>query len=323
LVLAAKRLRDTRATAMSTANQNTLNNTYSFRPPINGSISTENGAILVEKSVYIDCLTPLRNNQTDPSNPQYTGKIKALDTIYQMDSTTIRGNSTDPGNPLGPFQAPVIAFSWNLPANQLPYSYNMDDPSQLQAIITNPTAGAGAGVLTWAKTNWLITSYASTAPIIVADPQSQTITTGQGATFTVAAGGSTPLSYQWYFNTNTLLANATNAFLTLINIQATNAGTYSVTVSNVVGSVTSTNALLMVSAGTPAKPQLSSFGYDNGTFSLTVNGDTGPDYIVQASTNLTDWASIFTNHSPTPPFVWTDSAASNFSQRFYRIRLGP
>ena len=323
LVLAAKRLRDTRATAMSTANQNILNNTYSFRPPINGSISTENGAILVEKSVYIDCLTPLRNNQTDPSNPQYTGKIKALDTIYQMDSTVVRGNSTDPGNPLGPFQAPVIAFSWNLPANQLPYSYNMDDPSQLQAIITNPTAGAGAGVLTWAKTNWLITSYASTAPIIVADPQSQTITTGQGATFTVAAGGSTPLSYQWYFNTNTLLANATNAFLTLINIQATNAGTYSVTVSNVVGSVTSTNALLMVSAGTPARPQLSSFGYDNGTFSLTVNGDTGPDYIVQASTNLTDWASIFTNHSPTPPFIWTDSAASNFSQRFYRIRLGP
>jgi pectate lyase len=322
LVLAAKRLRDTRATAMSTANQNTLNNTYSFRPPINGSISTENGAILVEKSVYIDCLTPLRNNQTDPSNPQYTGKIKALDTIYQMDSTTIRGNSTDPGNPLGPFQAPIIAFSWNLPANQLPYSYNMDDPSQLQAIITSPTAGAGAGVLIWAKTNWLITSYASTAPIIVADPQSQTNTVGQSATFIVVAGGSTPLSYQWYFNTNTLLANATNAFLTLINIQATNAGTYSVTVSNLAGSVTSTDALLMVSAGTPARPQLSDLVFSNGTFSLTVSGDTGPDYIVQASTNLMDWAGIFTNYSPVPPFVWSDSAASNFNQRFYRIQLG-
>jgi pectate lyase len=323
LVLAAKRLRDTRAAAMSTANQNTLNNTYSFNPPINGSISTESGALLLEKSVYIDCLWPLRNNQTDPSNPAYTGKIKALDTIYQMDSTVVRGNSTDPGNPLGPFQAPIIAFSWNLPANQLPYSYNMDDPSQLQAIITSPTAGAGAGVLTWAKTNWLITSYASTAPIIVADPQSQTNTAGQSATFTVVAGGSTPLSYQWYFNTTTPLANATNAFLTLINIKATNAGTYSVTVSNVAGSVTSTNALLTVSAGTPARPQLSGFGYNNGTFSLTVSGDPGLDYIVQASTNLTDWTSIFTNHSPIPPFVWTDLVASNFSQRFYRIQLGP
>ena len=51
---------------MSTAGPNTLNNTYSFNPPINGAISTEDGAMLVEKSVYIDCLYPLRNNQTDP-----------------------------------------------------------------------------------------------------------------------------------------------------------------------------------------------------------------------------------------------------------------
>ena len=98
-------------------------------------------------------------NQTDPSEPTYTGKILALDTIYQMDSTIIRGDSTDPGNPLGPFQAPIIPFAWNLPGNQLPYSYSMDDPSQLQAIVTDPSFGAGAGVLTWAKTNWLKTTY--------------------------------------------------------------------------------------------------------------------------------------------------------------------
>jgi pectate lyase len=101
----------------------------------------------------------LRNNQTDPSDPTYTGKIVALDTIYQMDSTIIRGNSTDPGNPLGPFQATIIPFSWNLPGNQLPYSYTMDDPSALQAVVTDPNFGAGAGVLTWAKTNWLMTAY--------------------------------------------------------------------------------------------------------------------------------------------------------------------
>ena len=60
-----------------------------------------------------------------------------------MDSTVIRGNSTDPGNPMGPFQAPIIPFSWNLPGNQLPYTYTMDDPSQLQNIVTSPTAGPG------------------------------------------------------------------------------------------------------------------------------------------------------------------------------------
>jgi pectate lyase len=139
-VLAAKRLRDSIAATMGTADQNTLNNTYSFDPPVNGAISTESGALLVEKSVYIDCLWPLRNNQTDPSNPEYTGKIQALDSIYQFDGTVVRGNSTDSGNPMGPAQAPVIPFSWNLPGNQLPYAYTPDDPAQLQAIVTSPTA---------------------------------------------------------------------------------------------------------------------------------------------------------------------------------------
>ncbi len=247
--LAARRLRDSIAAAMSPADQNTLNNTYSFRPFLNGSISTEGGAMLVEKSVYIDCLTPLRNNQTDPADPFYTGKIMALDTIYQMDNTFFRGNSTDPGgtNTLGPLQAAIIPFSWNLPGNQLPYPYVMNDPGQLKAIVTSPTAGAGAGVLAWNKTNWLVTSYAPTAPVIAADPQNQSVTQGQTATFVVVAGGSTPLAYQWYFNTNTPVANATNFTLTITNVQITNAGTYSVMVSNSVEAVSSASALLTVS----------------------------------------------------------------------------
>jgi len=320
--LAARRLRDAVAATMSTADQNTLNNTYSFKPFLNGSISTEGGAVLVEKSAYMDCLTPLRNNQTDPSNPFYTGKILALDTIYQMDSVFFRGNSTDPGgtNTLGPLQAPIIPFSWNLPGNQLPYAYNVDDPSQLQAILA---AGCGAGVLTWNKTNWLITSYAPTAPFIVAHPQSQTIAPSNSVTFTVVAAGSAPLAYQWYFNTNTAITGATNTTLVFNNIQTTNAGVYSVVVTNTAGSVVSSNALLIVSSGTLAPPQLSGVGFSNGLFNLTINGDSGPDYIVQASTNLVDWTSIFTNHSPTPPFVWSDTSASNFSLRFYRIQLGP
>lgn len=330
-VLAAKRLRDfivATVVNLNKSSSNAMKNTYSFNPPVNGTISTENGAILVEKSVYIDCLWPLRNNQTDPSNPAYTGKIKALDCIYQFDSTTLRGNSTDPGSPMGPFQAPIIPFSWNpasgAPGGQLPYTYTPDDPSQLQNIVTSPTAGAGAGVLTWNKTNWLITTYAPTTPFIVAHPQSQTVSPSNTVAFTVVAAGSTPLTYQWYFNTNTPLANATNVTLILANVQTTNAGTYSVIVTNTAGSVISSNAILTVSSGAPSQPQLSGFIYNNdGTFSLTVNGDTGPDYIVQASTNLTDWTGIFTNHSPTPPFVWTDSGAGNFSQRFYRIQLGP
>ena len=326
LGLAAKRLRNARAAAMSSSNAGKLNNTYSFNPFLNGSISTEGGALLVEKSVYIDCATPLRNNQTDPSDPTYTGKILGLDTIYQMDSTIVRGNSTDPGNPLGPLQAPIIPFSWNVnpgaPAGQLPYSYTMDDPAQLQAIITSPTAGAGAGVLTWAKTNWLVTTYAPTAPFIVSQPLDLTVTAGQSATFAVVVGGSASLNYQWYFNTNTPIGGATNSTFTINSVQGTNAGVYSVIVTNSAGSITSTNALLATTGGT-TPPQLSAPIFGNGVFSLTINGNSGPDYIVQVSTDLVNWDSIFTNHAPAPPFVWSDVSAGNFSQRFYRIQLKP
>jgi hypothetical protein len=62
--------------------------------------------------------------------------------------------------------------------------------------------------------------------------------------------------------------------------------------------------------------------FSNGVFSLTISGDSGVDYIVQASTNMVSWDGIFTNHLPTPPFNWSDPAASNFIQRFYRIKLG-
>jgi pectate lyase len=324
-VLAARRLRDSIAATMSAADQNTLNNTYSFEPPVNGTISTENGAIQVENSVYIDCLWPLRNNQTDPSDPAYTGKIQALNCIYQFDSTTVQGNSTDPGSPMGPFQAPVIPFSWNTnagtPNGQLPYSYTPDDPAQLQAIVTSPTGGAGAGVLTWAKTNWLLTSYPATAPFIVAQPQNVTVATGQSASFTVFAGGSATLSYQWYFNTNTPVANATNATLTLASVQSTNVGVYSVIVTNSTGSVASANVSLNLTVTTPASPQVTGSVYTNGTFSLTVNGDSGHNYIIQTSTNLTVWTSIFTNPMPTLPFVWSDTGASNYSQQFYRIQV--
>ena len=93
-----------------------------------------------------------------------------------------------------------------------------------------------------------------TGPTIQTQPQSQTVTEGNDATFTVAATGTAPLSYQWYFNTNTMLANATNATLTVPNSDAGDLGSYSVAVSNSVGSVTSAFATLTVTA--PSAPTI-------------------------------------------------------------------
>jgi pectate lyase len=158
--LAAKDLRNARVAAMTPTNAAKLTGssaTYSFDVTLNGSISTEGGAVLLEKSQLVDVLSPLRNNQVSASQPEYTGKILALDTLYQLRGGVFRGDSTTPGSPLAPVPAPEVAFSWNGFAT-LPYSYTTHDPSQLPSLLTG-AEGAGAGSLFWSKENWLKTTY--------------------------------------------------------------------------------------------------------------------------------------------------------------------
>jgi hypothetical protein len=82
-------------------------------------------------------------------------------------------------------------------------------------------------------------------PFIVTQPQSLTVTQGGTATFTVAATGNAPLIYHWRRNAATLSVN-TNAALVLTGVTSSNAGTYSVVVSNAFGFAVSSNAVLTV-----------------------------------------------------------------------------
>jgi hypothetical protein len=86
------------------------------------------------------------------------------------------------------------------------------------------------------------------APTITSQPTNQVMAVGGTASFSVTASGTPSLSYQWYFNTNSLLLGATNATLTLSNVQLASQGYYSVRVTNLFGTATSTNALLIVQA---------------------------------------------------------------------------
>ncbi len=95
---------------------------------------------------------------------------------------------------------------------------------------------------------------ASVAPAITTPPQSQTVVAGSNVTFSVTATGSPPPSYQWTVNGAAILG-ATNSTLTLANVQAANAGSYAVNVSNsaVTTPVVSAAAILTVNpAGGPA-----------------------------------------------------------------------
>jgi len=83
-----------------------------------------------------------------------------------------------------------------------------------------------------------------TAPSVTAQPQSLTAVAGRSASFTVAVAGTPPFSYRWRFNgTNPVGSSPT---LTLPNVQANQAGAYSVIVFNSAGSAVSASAQLSV-----------------------------------------------------------------------------
>ncbi len=95
-------------------------------------------------------------------------------------------------------------------------------------------------------------STAPVAPEITTQPLAKTVEVGGTASFAVVAVGSAPLVYQWKKDGQPLSgASAAGASLTLTSVQSQSAGTYSVTVTNAAGTVTSAGAALLVSAPVP------------------------------------------------------------------------
>jgi hypothetical protein len=111
-------------------------------------------------------------------------------------------------------------------------------------------------------------------PVILAQPASQTIASGNNAVFSVNASGSATLAYQWWFGGP--IAGATNANLALTNVQLSNSGSYFVVVTNVYGSATSSVAVLTVTNQSPfivSQPQSNNIVVGFGvTFSVSAGG---------------------------------------------------
>jgi hypothetical protein len=82
-------------------------------------------------------------------------------------------------------------------------------------------------------------------PTIDNPPQSLSVNQGADAPFSVDASGTAPFGYQWLFN-GSLIPDATSSGYTVTNSQPTDAGSYSVVVTNSLGSSTSSVATLTV-----------------------------------------------------------------------------
>jgi len=157
------------------------------------------------------------------------------------------------------------------------------------------------------------------AASIVTPPQSQAVLAGSNAAFTVTAAGFGTLSYQWQFN-GAAIPGTTAAALVLTNAQPTNAGSYTVIVTNALGAATSAAAALTI-AGRPVL--LNPRTVAGGGFAFTIGGATGLVYLVEVSTNLVKWAPASSVSNLAGPAEFTDSAASTNVRRFYRASWAP
>ena len=192
----------------------------------------------------------------------------------------------------GPF-----AFQWNLNGTPIPGATNSDPPAlnlQRSTLDLQNIQPSDAGQYTLTVTNDVGTATSTSAlltirtpPTILTQPASQYAAPGGTATFEVQATGDQPITYQWNFN-GTPIPGATNAeppalnlqrsTFNLQNVQPTDDGLYTLTLSNQIGTLTSTAAALQVRnppvLTAPPQSLTSTQGF-TATFTAAVTGD-GP-----------------------------------------------
>jgi len=152
---------------------------------------------------------------------------------------------------------------------------------------------------------------------ITSQPKSASVRSGVNVTFSVAATGTMPRRYQWQRN-GVPISAATNASYTITNVQSAHAGQFQVTVSNVVGPVSSVPAILYVNAPLQL---LNVQKTVTGSLQMELIGRPQTNYVLQASSNLVTWISLVTNSSTNGIITFTDSNFITHPKRFYRGRV--
>lgn len=122
-----------------------------------GCVSTEDGALLVENSNFIGVEDPLCNNKKSASKTDYTGKIKAVNMLYQLGNLEYLGSSEDENSPITIAPAAKKEFSWN-GFTDLVYSYVLADPTKLKELLLSDI-GCGSGKSGVSQNEWLEVKY--------------------------------------------------------------------------------------------------------------------------------------------------------------------
>ncbi len=148
-------------------------------------------------------------------------------------------------------------------------------------------------------------------PSITTQPASVTVTAGQMATFSVAAAGTSPLSYQWQ-KTGVAITGATSAsYTTPTTTAADNGSTFGVLVSNAAGSTPSNTATLTVQVPPSITTQPANQTVIAGqvaTFSVVASGTAPLSYQWQGNGSSINGAT--SSSYTTPPTTAVDNAST-------------
>ena len=161
------------------------------------------------------------------------------------------------------------------------------------------------------------------APAITSQPLSESVLTGQTATFSVTASGTAPLSYQWSQNGTAITGATSSSYTTPAETTSANGAKFAVVVSNTAGSVTSNSATLAVTAAAVA-PSITSqpanqttFAGQTATFSVIASGTAPLSY--QWHKNGTAISGAISSSYTTPVEVTSDNGAQ-FTRRGQQLR---
>src|SRR5271155_3281632 len=130
-----------------------------------------------------------------------------------------------------------------------PATTTANSGSTFAVVVTNSAGSLTSAVAT------LTVNPAPVAPSITAQPASVTVTAGQTATFTVAASGTAPLTYQWLMNGAAISGATVTSYTTPATTTANSGSTFAVVVTNSTGSITSNAATLTVNPA-PVAPSI-------------------------------------------------------------------
>src|SRR5882762_5436478 len=152
-----------------------------------------------------------------------------------------------------------------------PATTTADNGAQFTVVLSNSVGSVGSSAA------MLTVSAASVPPSITTQPASQTVTAGQTATFSVAATGTAPLTYQWKKNSAVISGANSSSYTTPVTMSSDSGAQFTAVVSNAAGSATSSAAILTVNAASTLQISTAQLagGTVAGSYSATLSASGG------------------------------------------------